>query len=85
MTVTNCDMGGTSFDITLTKDGQTNLNKNSDLLRYCIGVPMTQVETLGAGAAVAGLPIIEEVTATIVIKPGWTVKLDQSGAYVITK
>jgi len=43
------DMGGTSFDITLTKDGQTNLNKNIDFLRYRIGVPMIQVETLGAG------------------------------------
>ena len=43
------DMGGTSFDITLTKEGQTNLNKNIDFLRYRIGVPMIQVETLGAG------------------------------------
>lgn len=43
------DMGGTSFDITLTRDGQTNLNKNIDFLRYRIGVPMIQVETLGAG------------------------------------
>ncbi len=43
------DMGGTSFDITLTRDGHTNLNKNIDFLRYRIGVPMIQVETLGAG------------------------------------
>ncbi|MGF1610914.1 MAG: hydantoinase/oxoprolinase family protein [Kiloniellales bacterium] len=43
------DMGGTSFDVTLTKDGITNLNKNIDFLRYRIGVPMIQVETLGAG------------------------------------
>ena len=47
--VITVDMGGTSFDITLTKDGQTNLNKNIDFLRYRIGVPMIQVETLGAG------------------------------------
>ena len=33
----------------ITKDGQTNLNKNIDFLRYRIGVPMIQVETLGAG------------------------------------
>jgi N-methylhydantoinase A len=45
--VITVDMGGTSFDITLTKDGQTNLNKNIDFLRYRIGVPMIQVETLG--------------------------------------
>ncbi|MGI9492015.1 MAG: caprolactamase subunit alpha, partial [Geminicoccaceae bacterium] len=47
--VITIDMGGTSFDITLTKDGSTNINKNIDFLRYRIGVPMIQVETLGAG------------------------------------
>ena len=47
--VITVDMGGTSFDITLTKDGVTNVNKNIDFLRYRIGVPMIQVETLGAG------------------------------------
>jgi len=47
--VITVDMGGTSFDITLTKDSNTNLNKNIDFLRYRIGVPMIQVETLGAG------------------------------------
>ena len=47
--VITVDMGGTSFDITLTKDGSTNLNKNVDFLRYRIGVPMIHVETLGAG------------------------------------
>lgn len=48
------DMGGTSFDITLTKDGLTNINKNIDFLRYRIGVPMIQVETLGAGGGSIG-------------------------------
>lgn len=43
------DMGGTSFDITLTQGGKTNISKNIDFLRYRIGVPMVQVETLGAG------------------------------------
>lgn len=52
--VITVDMGGTSFDITLTKDGQTNLNKNIDFLRYRIGVPMIQVETLGAGGGSIG-------------------------------
>lgn len=47
-------MGGTSFDITLTKAGLTNLNKNIDFLRYRIGVPMIQVETLGAGGGSIG-------------------------------
>ena len=52
--VITVDMGGTSFDVTLTKDGQTNLNKNVDFLRYRIGVPMIQVETLGAGGGSIG-------------------------------
>lgn len=43
------DMGGTSFDITLTHNGITNINKDIDFLRYRIGIPMIQVETLGAG------------------------------------
>jgi len=52
--VITVDMGGTSFDITLTKDGTTNINKNIDFLRYRIGVPMIQVETLGAGGGSVG-------------------------------
>jgi len=52
--VITVDMGGTSFDITLTKDGNTNLNKNIDFLRYRIGIPMIQVETLGAGGGSIG-------------------------------
>jgi N-methylhydantoinase A len=52
--VITVDMGGTSFDITLVKDGVTNLNKNVDFLRYRIGVPMIQVETLGAGGGSIG-------------------------------
>ncbi|MEJ7139007.1 hydantoinase/oxoprolinase family protein [Amphibiibacter pelophylacis] len=43
------DMGGTSFDITLTHQGRTNISKDIDFLRYRIGSPMIQVETLGAG------------------------------------
>ncbi|MGL6045321.1 MAG: hydantoinase/oxoprolinase family protein, partial [Vogesella sp.] len=47
--VITVDMGGTSFDITLAKGGQTQLNRNFDFLRHRIGVPMIHVETLGAG------------------------------------
>jgi N-methylhydantoinase A len=43
------DMGGTSFDISLSKDGKTDVAKDFDFLRYRIGIPMLQVETLGAG------------------------------------
>ena len=48
------DMGGTSVDITLTRNGEANLNKDIDFLRYRIGVPMVQVETLGAGGGSIG-------------------------------
>jgi N-methylhydantoinase A len=52
--VITIDMGGTSFDITLTRNGLTNINKNIDMLRYRIGIPMIQVETLGAGGGSIG-------------------------------
>ena len=52
--VITVDMGGTSFDITLAREGKTNLNKDIDFLRYRIGVPMIQVETLGAGGGSIG-------------------------------
>lgn len=52
--VITVDMGGTSFDITLTSEGSTNINKDIDFLRYRIGVPMIQVETLGAGGGSIG-------------------------------
>lgn len=48
------DMGGTSFDITLTRNGHANIAKNVDFLRYRIGIPMIQVETLGAGGGSIG-------------------------------
>jgi N-methylhydantoinase A len=48
------DMGGTSFDITLAHNGKANVNKNIDFLRYRIGIPMIQVETLGAGGGSIG-------------------------------
>ncbi|MBK5933413.1 N-methylhydantoinase A [Rhodovulum imhoffii] len=52
--IITCDMGGTSFDITLTRNGKANINKNIDFLRYRIGIPMIQVETLGAGGGSIG-------------------------------
>lgn len=48
------DMGGTSFDITLTRNGRANVSKDIDFLRYRIGIPMIQVETLGAGGGSIG-------------------------------
>ncbi len=34
---------------------------------------------------IASPAIIEEVTTTIVIEPGWTSALHQSGSYVLTR
>lgn len=48
------DMGGTSFDITLTRNGEANVAKDVDFLRYRVGIPMIQVETLGAGGGSIG-------------------------------
>lgn len=72
--VITVDMGGTSFDITLTKDGRTNLNKNTDFLRYRIGVPMIQVETLGAGGGsigwIDGMGLLQMGPQSAGAKPG---------------
>ena len=48
------DMGGTSFDITLTRNGATYADKNADFLRYGVGLPMIQVDSLGAGGGSIG-------------------------------
>ncbi|MCW5322413.1 hydantoinase/oxoprolinase family protein [Verminephrobacter aporrectodeae subsp. tuberculatae] len=48
------DMGGTSFDVTLTHQGRTPVTKDNDFLRYRIGTPMIQVESLGAGGGSIG-------------------------------
>jgi N-methylhydantoinase A len=47
--VITVDMGGTSFDVSLTRDGSTEIRKDFDLMRYRMGLPMLQVETIGAG------------------------------------
>jgi N-methylhydantoinase A len=33
---------------------------------------------------IQGPAVIEELTTTIVVNPGWTARLDDSGSYVIT-
>jgi N-methylhydantoinase A len=38
---------------------------------------------LGAGDRIVGPAVIEEVTTTIVIEPGWTAELTPSGVYVL--
>lgn len=38
---------------------------------------------LGAGDTVRGPAVIEEITTTLVIEPGWTAVLDANGTYVV--
>ena len=50
-----------------------------------IKTPIYDGTPLGAGATIKGPAVIEEVTTTIVIEPGWTAVLDASGSYLITR
>jgi N-methylhydantoinase A len=47
--------------------------------------PIYDGTPLGVGATIKGPAVIEEVTTTIVIEPGWTARLDASGSYLITR
>jgi len=46
-------------------------------------VPVYDGASLGAGDQVQGPAIIEEVTTTLVVEPGWTARLDATGSYVV--
>ena len=50
-----------------------------------IRTPIYEGGALGAGAQIHGPAVIEEVTTTIVIEPGWSATLDASGSYLITR
>jgi N-methylhydantoinase A len=50
-----------------------------------ITTPIYDGSTLGAGAQIDGPAVIEEITTTIVIEPGWFAVLDVSGSYLITR
>ncbi len=47
--VISVDMGGTSFDICLARDGSPDLVDNADIARVRIGLPMVNVISIGAG------------------------------------
>ena len=47
--------------------------------------PIYDGEKIGAGTKIVGPAIIEEITTTIVIEPGWGAVLDVTGSYVITR
>jgi N-methylhydantoinase A len=47
--VISVDMGGTSFDICLVEDGLPDTVKDVDVCRYRVGIPMININTIGAG------------------------------------
>lgn len=50
-----------------------------------VSTPIYNGGKLGAGSRIEGPAIIEEVTTTIVIEPGWTSVLHESGSYLLTR
>ena len=50
-----------------------------------VKTPIYDGTPLGVGAKIKGPAVIEEVTTTIVVEPGWTAVLDESGSYLITR
>ncbi len=47
--VISVDMGGTSFDICLVRDGRPDVVTDVDVSRYRVGLPMVNVTSIGAG------------------------------------
>jgi N-methylhydantoinase A len=48
------DMGGTSLDVSLVKDGLIETATNADVHRYRVNLPMVNVRTIGAGGGSIG-------------------------------
>ena len=49
-----------------------------------LDTPVYDGAALGAGDRIEGPAVIQEVTTTIVLEPGWSADLDASGVYVLT-
>jgi N-methylhydantoinase A len=48
------DMGGTSFDASIVKDGEIQITREGEINRHTIALPMTDVHTIGAGGGSIG-------------------------------
>ena len=48
------DMGGTSFDASLVKDGEVQVTREGEIDRHMISLPTTHVHTIGAGGGSIG-------------------------------
>lgn len=70
------------------KQAENAIKTHRDMIFSSDGValntPVYDGELLGAGDVLDGPAVIEEITTTIVINPGWHARLDASGTYVIT-
>jgi N-methylhydantoinase A len=47
--------------------------------------PILARDALGAGTAFAGPAILTQLDATTLVPPGWTVRVDASGALLLTR
>jgi N-methylhydantoinase A len=48
------DMGGTSFDASIVKDGEVQVTREGEINRHLISMPMTDIHTIGAGGGSIG-------------------------------
>ena len=48
------DMGGTSFDASVVKDGEVQVTRQGEINRHAIALPMIEVHTIGAGGGSIG-------------------------------
>ena len=48
------DMGGTSFDASVVKDGEIQVTRDGEINRHTISLPMIDVQTIGAGGGSIG-------------------------------
>ena len=82
------DAGGTGMSAAPGKGAHAALKGTREMFFDADGIPReTPVydgALLGAGDRITGPAVIQEVTTTIVIEPGWTAELDPTGVYVLT-
>ena len=48
------DMGGTSYDASIVKDGEVQITREGEINRHPIALPMIDVQTIGAGGGSIG-------------------------------
>jgi hypothetical protein len=67
-----------------TQEGQNQIGRSIQNWTGVNGVlEIYAGEKLGAGDRITGPAVIEEVTTTLVVEPGWTAELTESGVYLL--